>query len=123
MIFLTLLRKYWQQIIIVALVAAAIFSIYNYGYSRGYQNRVYHYEEIAKKDFLNLNKKIDGVETLASTLSIQVQKGQNITINDLNKITSDLKSKKFSILKNGECVPSEDFINTFNAVIDRGNLK
>jgi hypothetical protein len=117
------LLKYRKVIATIAIIAGLTFMVYNHGYSQGYQNRVSYYEEVNKQNFLALNTKIDRVEGLSTTLSLQVQYGNADTKKDLNKITTDIKNKKFSILKNGECVPSEDFINTFNAVINRGNQK
>ena len=42
---------------------------------------------------------------------------------DLNTLTLDIKNNKSFDVKNGECVPSEYFINTFNSVINRANQK
>jgi hypothetical protein len=84
---------------------------------------VEHYEKIRAEDRNTLIKKIDGLETLSISLSKDVINKQTKLGKDLNILTSDIKNKKSFEIKNGECVPSEDFINTFNAVINRANQK
>lgn len=118
---LLFLKKYIKEIIAIAVISLFFYSFYSYSYQKGYDNRVAYYEEVRKKEFLTLNSKIDKIENLSTELSDSVKKNQNGLEKDLNQITGNVKNIKSYILKNGECVPSEEFLNSFNSIILRGN--
>ena len=117
------LKTYFRQIAFIIILAIAILAIYNKGYQAGYNNRVVHYEKIRAEDRNILISKIDNLEALSIGMSKDVVRKQIKLSKDLNTLTLDIKNNKSFDVKNGECVPSEYFINTFNSVINRANQK
>ena len=120
---LLFLKTYFRQIAFITILGIAILAIYNKGYQSGYNNRVVHYEKIRAEDRNILISKIDNLETLSIGLTKDVVRKQTKLGKDLNSLTLDIKNNKSFDVKNGECVPSEYFINTFNSVINRANQK
>jgi hypothetical protein len=120
---LLFLKTYFRQIAFIIILGIAILAIYNKGYQSGYNNRVVHYEKIRAEDRNILISKIDNLEALSIGMSKDVVRKQIKLSKDLNTLTLDIKNNKSFDVKNGECVPSEYFINTFNSVINRANQK
>jgi hypothetical protein len=121
--FLTILKEYWRQILYVLIVAFVLGWMYTKGYDTAYQDRTNHYEKIRAEEINKLNLKIDNLENLSNELATQGTINQNIISRDLNNVVKNLPKSVPFIIKNGECVPSENFIDTFNSIITRGNLK
>lgn len=120
---LLFLKTYFRQIAFIIILGISILAIYNKGYQSGYNNRVVYYEKIRAEDRNILISKIDNLEALSIGMSKDVVRKQIKLSKDLNTLTLDIKNNKSFDLKNGECVPSEYFINTFNSVINRANQK
>jgi hypothetical protein len=121
--FLTILKEYWRQIIYVLVVAFVLAWVYTKGYDSAYQNRTIYYEGIRAEEMAKLNSKIDNLENLSNELATQSAISQNIITRDLNNVVKNLPKSIPFIVKNGECIPSENFIDTFNSIITRGNSK
>lgn len=120
---LLFLKSYFREIAFVVILVIAVLAVYNKGYQSGYNNRVEYYEKIRAEDRNILISKIDNLETLSIGLTKDVVRKQTKLGKDLNSLTLDIKNNKSFVIKNGECIPSEYFINTFNSVIDRANQK
>jgi hypothetical protein len=121
--FLTILKEYWRQIIYVLVVAFVLAWVYSKGYDSAYQNRTSYYEGIRAAEMAKLNSKIDNLENLSNELATQGAISQNKITRDLNNVVKNLPKSVPFIVKNGECIPSENFIDTFNSIITRGNSK
>jgi basic membrane lipoprotein Med (substrate-binding protein (PBP1-ABC) superfamily) len=120
---LLFLKSYFREIAFALIIGIAILAVYNNGYQSGYNNRVEYYEKIRAEDRNILISKIDNLEALSINMSKDVVRKQTKLGKDLNNLTLDIKNNKSFVIKNGECIPSEYFINTFNSVIDRANQK
>lgn len=120
---LLFLKKYLKEIIALIIIGVLFYSFYSYSYQRGYDNRVQFYEKQRKEDFLVLNEKIDKLEGMSSNLGKQIKDNQVGLTEDLDKITANVKNIKSFVIKNGECVPSQEFLDSFNNIILRGNKK
>jgi hypothetical protein len=120
---ISLIKSYFREIAFVAIFGIAILGVYNKGYQSGYNNRAVYYEKIRAEDRNILVGKIDKLENLTTTLSQDVVRKQTKLSKDLNYLILDIEKNKSFILKDGECIPSEYFINTFDSVINRANQK
>ncbi len=118
-----LLKLYWKQIAFAAILALAVFTVYNRGYDAAYKDRTSYYDNLRAGELNQLNTKIDNIEALSNELATQNTLNQNLLSKDLNSLTKNLSKTTPFIIKNGDCIPSEDFINTFNSIIARGNQK
>ncbi len=117
------LLKFWKEILIVIVAILVYTFIYNKGYDNAYKERTQYYESVLKKNHEELVTKLDTLETESSILSNTTRKNHDKLVGDLTSLTKDMKSKNLYIVKNGECVPSEDFSMTFNSIISRANRK
>jgi len=109
-------------IIFVALTIAGFF-VYNKIYTRGYNQAQLECEQAKQELQVQLQEKIDTLEqdlikTQVVATAEQTRLGQDIT-----KITKQLKTKPVTIIENGECLPSPNFINSINEAISRVNEK
>jgi hypothetical protein len=119
---LDFILSYWKQIAIAVLIGFLIYFIYNKGYQEGYVNRTQFYEKINAENHKNLIKKIDSLESTANTLVDTANKNQQALGKDLTTILVTVKNKKLTVVnKDGECIPSKDFIETYNNITIRGN--
>lgn len=115
--------SYWRQIAIAILIGIAIYNVYNYGYRKATQEVTTHYEEIIKKQHDDVVTKIDNIEKLSVEQSAATRKNHDELVNDMTKLSSDFKKKKFVITKDGECTLTPEFLQNFNSIISRGNRK
>lgn len=116
--------SYWKQIAIVILIGIALYQVYNFGYQRAYNDRTTYYEAINAENNRKVIEKIDSIEKTANTLTTNVVHQQESLDKGIASIITSVKNKKFSVLNDkGECIPSKDFIDAYNAVTVRGNQK
>ena len=116
---LRLLLKSWKEIALIIALASLYYTIYNMGVTHEKQNTVKILQKIADD-----NQK--QIEILESNISKYVEMSNTATIKtsaNLDKIANDVKSKPMTIIKNGNCIPSDDFKNSFGKLISEGNSK
>lgn len=113
------------KLAIKAAIAAAIAGFLFFGYEKiksiGYQEAEQKYTKVIKDYEDNLNKKIDNIETLAGTLVVENRENNVLLTNDINTILTRVKTKPLTIVKNGECSPSQTFSDTFVEINKRAN--
>lgn len=118
-----LLFSYWKELLVVAAIIYGISFIYGKGYDSGYAESKTYYEQQIAEDKKDLVDNIDSILKLAKAESKKNIDNHNDLVSDLNKITSDIRSKKLVVIKNGECLPSESFLDSYTSIIRRGNSK
>ena len=95
------------------------------GYSHikdiGYKEAEAKYTLVIKDYEANINKKIDSIETLSSTLVIENRENSNILAQDMQAIKDGIKKKPLVIVKDGECNPSTNFSDSFSKINQRAN--
>ena len=108
--------------ILVGLIIAGFF-IYNKIYTRGYEQA--HLECVkAKQQYeQELQAKVTQLEDkLAITQQLANKKQQKLTKQILT-ISQQLKTEPVTIIKNGECLPSANFVDSINQAIIKANEK
>lgn len=105
------------------LVTAVGYSIYSKGYDAAYQERTAYYNQQLLDNNKQLVKVLDSVEKLALVLDTKNTAHYKQLAQDLNKIYDTAKTKPLTNTKNGECVPSQEFLDSYNSIILRGNQK
>lgn len=113
------------QIVYKAIVALAImlalYSGYSYIKNIGYKEAEVVYQQKISDYENKLNKKIDTIETLASTLVAENRESAAILTTDVAEILAKTKGKTLTIVKNGECIPSKTFSDSFVEINKRTN--
>jgi Tfp pilus assembly protein PilE len=123
LLLLNLLKSYWKQLAIAVIFLAAAFTAYNHVYQRGYMAAEATYQKQIATYQEQVAKRIDNVEKLSTTLVEQSNTNAQTLSKDLSVILTTVKNKPLYKIENGKCSPSVDFIDSYNAVILRGNQK
>lgn len=113
------------KLAIKAAIAAAIAGFLFFGYNHikqiGYKEAEQKYTQVIENYEKNLNKKIDSIETLAGTLVLENRENNNLLSQDVEAILARVKGKTLTVVKNGECSPSQTFSDTFVEINKRAN--
>lgn len=118
---LALLKKYWKYIVLAIALVVIYWAIYNQGYNSAYSERTEYYNAKLVKDNKTLITKLDAIESLALSEDFNNKKNHDSLVADLSKLNTAIKNKQLTTLKNGECVPSKEFLDSYNSIILRGN--
>lgn len=113
------------QLAIKAAVAAAIAGFLFFGYEKikdiGYKEAEQKYTQVIKNYEENINKKIDNIESLAGNLVVENRENSLLLATDINTILGKVKGKTLTVVKNGECSPSQTFSDTYVQINQRAN--
>ena len=115
--------KYWKYIALAVALIAVYSFVYNQGYSSAYKNRTDYYEKTINAHNQQVINKLDSIEKLAINEADKNAKNKVALVEDLTAITQAIKNKKTYVIKNGECNPSKEFLDSYNSIILRGNQK
>ena len=120
---LTFLKNFWKPLAIIFIIGGGIYYIYDYGYDKG--NLVAVEECNKRMKYFNdkLESRILELQVSSTKLSEDSKVRSILLKQDLNKLMALTKNKPLTIIKEGKCVPSEIFIDTYNAAIIRINSK
>lgn len=123
-ILLMFLKSYWKHILIVVVLAAASYFIYNKIYTIGYNKAATECAEKMKEYTDKLDKRISGLEEASNTLVLEAVESRKIAKKDFNAIMASIKNKPLYVVKpSGECAPSADLVRIYNEAVDRANQK
>ena len=111
------------SIIIFVAITIAGFFIYNKIYTRGYEQAQLECKEAKQKYEQELQTKITELESSLTTTQQLAQQKQQKLGKQITEITQQLKQQPVTIIKNGECLPSPNFVNSIDEAIMRANEK
>lgn len=111
--------------IAIASALAAGYGGYSYIKSIGYNEAKIECDKKFKDYNDSLMKKIEQIETNSTTLVENSKKANDKLSEDITTIMKSVKGKTLTVIKNGECTPSQTFSDTINSVNKRinGELK
>jgi hypothetical protein len=107
--------------ILLAALSGGVYLVEQKIESRGYAKAEAKYTLIIDKYNKDVASKID---TIYTNSGILVAKGDENTLKltkDISKIVSNLKGKTLTVIKNGECVPTSTFSDSFSEINKRAN--
>jgi hypothetical protein len=117
------LKTFWKEILIVIIVSSLAISGYNYIYHKGYAEA----ELVYQKKIDDYNTKLAGkVDSIVKWSTDKTER--DLALEASNKLVFDRliansKSKPASIIVEGKCIPSPDFIEAINAAVKKANSK
>jgi C4-dicarboxylate-specific signal transduction histidine kinase len=122
-------KNYWKHILIVIIIGAASYWIYNRIYQRGYavataecNIKIADYEAKMTKYKEDLNTRIADIESISVGLVSDLRNSNAALNKDLADIKARAKPRPTYIIKQGTiCSPSTDFISSYNEAITRVN--
>ena len=122
-LLINLLSKYWKNILATLVILLACWWIYSTIYDKGVTdtNKVWE-TRIALQEKVR-SEQISSIESLAKVTLEQTLINNDKTRKDLAAIYSGIKGRPTTVIKDGKCEPSEEFMQTYNEIIKRGNQK
>lgn len=111
--------RFWKEILLALLIAASSYLIYDKIVSIGINKGKQEVVEFNK----NVDQKIKVLEDFSRVIVIQNENSAKLLRSDMAAILAEAKTKAIFVEKNGKCTLSNEFIDSYNSVIDRANRK
>jgi hypothetical protein len=117
--------NYWKQLILIVAISTLAYTTYHriktIGYNEGFKTA--NTECIKKnKEFTDkLDTLIVTIENNSSKLVSESVEARKVLKKDISTILLTIKNKPLYIIEQGQCKPSDDFINAYNQAVDRIN--
>jgi hypothetical protein len=115
--------KYWKQLILSIVLTVSAYIVYNYIYQRGVVDTTIVYEHKIKDYQDRLDKRISTIETNSVLLVSTAQAHTDLLNKDIDAIVLLSKKKSSFTINQGKCIPSTDFIDSYNSVINKANTR
>lgn len=113
--------KYAKEILISILVFSMLYIGYNKVKTIGYNEAATEHQILIDAQKLLIDNKILGVERLAERLALQTRANNIALSKDIKAITTELKGKTLTIMKEGECLPSPSVAESIILINTRTN--
>lgn len=108
--------KYLAAILIAAILALAMWQVYDTIYDYGYNT--------AKAEYIaEQNKKVDQVQATITSLVAATTNYNKSLMHDISTIQSSLNGKTLVVYKDGKCVLTQEYIDARSEAIKRANQK
>ncbi len=107
--------------VLSAIIAALLYAGYSHIKSIGYSEAEAVYKPVIEKYEKDVNAKIATIEANSTLLVANDAKNSAILINGIGGILKTIKGQPLTIIKNGECLPTQTFSDTFGAINKRTN--
>jgi septal ring factor EnvC (AmiA/AmiB activator) len=120
-IFILFLKNYWKQLVTILAIVFVITYAYNYAYTNGKLAAQEQCAATFKEYSDKLDKRIQSLEDTSKALATEDKERANLLKKDLAELFKLTKDKPLTVIREGKCQPSETFIDTYNAAIDRIN--
>src|ERR1035437_3386739 len=107
---------YWKQLLLSIIIAGGSYFVYEKVKDIGYQQAKTEDAVVIKNYEDAIVKKINAIQLTSTTLASESRDNALILTNSINTILKATKGKSLVIVKDGGCVPSQTFSDTFNKV-------
>jgi hypothetical protein len=127
-IVLLFLKSYWKHIIIVIVLASASYYVYHKIYARGYavasaecSIRIADYEKKMKVYQDAMDARIAVLQDASNVLVKEAIDSRVTRKAEITAILAAVKGKPMYVVKENKCAPSPEFINAYNAAVEKVN--
>lgn len=117
------IKKFWRELLLAAALFFAGYMVYDKIYERGFEKAQKEHVDYVKNYTKAIDEKIDRLETLSRDLYAALEIADTNRKQDLQKIIKAASKGPLTIYKDGKCTPSEEFLDSYNSVINRANSK
>lgn len=108
--------KYWKELIVIIALSISGYLAYDKIYTKGVSDTIAAHQKY-------LDEKISKLEQLSTDIAKQNETSNQQVRDDLAVILSNSSKKPTVIYKEGKCIPSDNFLDSYNSLIDRANSK
>ena len=116
-----ILLKYLPKILLGLLISLAVFTGYHKIKSIGYNEAKAEQALVDKAHLELITSKIDSIELLATSIANNNRSTNTRLITDIAILVKNAKGKPLTIIKNGKCLPSQVFSDSFTEITKRTN--
>lgn len=102
--------------VILALLSGFVYSAYNWAYNAGYDKATLKYSAMVEKQEKAIDEKLEKLFVASSQLVAQTASKQQQLDKALNTIALKASKKPLVIYKEGACIPTETFLNSFSEI-------
>ncbi len=115
-----LLLKYWKELVVILALIGIAYSGYSYVYNLGYKAAE---AECAKKLQVIEDLKEKRIQEIQDYAKANLEQTVLNNVNTSKDIKAILNKKQEppTVIIEGKCQPSESYIKTYNAIIERAN--
>lgn len=107
---------YWKQLLLSIIIAGGSYFVYEKVKDIGYQQAKTEDAVVIKNYEDAIVKKINAIQLTSTNLASESRDNALILTSSINTILKATKGKSLVIVKDGGCVPSQTFSDTFNKV-------
>ncbi len=118
-LILKILLRSWKELLIIGLLVATYHHIYELGVKQANIDNQVKIEAMQAK----LDARVQEVIDLSSQASTKGEELTAATNKQLDIILNLSKNKSMTIIKDGKCIPSEDFKKVYFDLINEANSK
>lgn len=119
-----LFKKFWKEILLAALVAVSGYFIYDKIYAYAEHKTAVKYEEKWADYNKALDTRIKTLEDLSQSLYDQnEQKAKKLDVSLAALLLKYKNIQLYTITNDGKCVPSKEFLDSYNAIITGSETK
>lgn len=108
--------KFWKELVLAAAILFNAYLVYDKIYTKGVEDTIAAHQKY-------LDEKISNLEQLSTSIAKQNETNNQQVRDDLAVILSNSSKKPTVIYKEGKCIPSDNFLDSYNSLIDRANSK
>lgn len=120
---MVVLLKYWKEFIAILAIVGGLSFAYYHVEQKGYDRAVVVYEKKIQEYNDKLDQRIGNIEKNSDALVTSAMNSKEQYAKDFKAILNAAKGKPTYIVQKGNCLPSPDFIESFNAAIRKANEK
>ncbi len=113
---------YWKEIVLLSLVLSlGSYAGFNKIKAIGYDEAATKYELIINEQKALIDTKLMNVEKLANNLAVETKFSNESLSRDIKSIAKGFKGKTLTVIKEGNCVPTPTFSDSFTEINSRTN--
>lgn len=120
---LLFLKKFWKELLLAVALIFVGYMVYDKIYERGFEKSQQEHRDYVKKYSEDLDIRIDKLEQLSANIVEQNMIAAQNRDDDLKKILKAAAQKSLVVYKDGKCTPSQEFLDSYNSIINRANSK
>lgn len=123
MIVVNLIKAHLREVVGAIVIIVLLWWAYSTVYNNGVQDTNKVWEARIELQQKVRDEQISSIESLSKVTLEQTLINNDKTRKELNAIYSKVKGKPTTVIVDGKCEPSEDFMRTYNEIIEKGNQK
>jgi predicted PurR-regulated permease PerM len=107
--------------VFIASIVALSYVGFSYIKSLGYQEATLECKQKIDEYKTQVQLRINNIEQSVNSISVSLSVSNEVLSNDISALLRQVKNTQNIIVKNGKCVPTDEYLKRLNAAIERAN--